>query len=584
MARRSRLAAFAVAMAATSGALQAQVALDLGYVDTGGLAWARFKGFVDAAVAGHPGYAFSATDAATAYRVLGSGAPYCQLAVSLVQAQVDAAVANVAQVPPVRPDIAGDSYLDVGPMLRDLALTYDWCAAYTSAGQRAQWATYANQAVWNVWNPTAATWYGHAFPWSGWSTGDPGNNYYYSFLEATMYWSLAYPAATCNATHSQSCQDFLTQQKLPPLVAFFAALPGGGSREGTGYGLSHMCLFELYRLWRDASAAHVDLAAASSHLTDSIAWWTHATVPTLDRIAPIGDQSRVSYPELYDYHRNVVLQARAMTADAVARANASWWLHNISVPQMVSGFNFRHDLLPAGDAGVPPAARWYHASGTGDLFARTGWDRNAMWFAFRAGTYDQSHAHQDQGSFSLFARDFLAVTENVFTHSGIQQGTDVHNMLRFDQGGSPVPQHDQTSSTLSVSEGSNGALLASADLTPAYGGVAAVGYWHRDLRFARRVLRVHDDFGVASGVQAVFQLHTPQQPVVSGHTARAGDLLGRVLAPTDATLSVLDWRSVDNTEFLDGWKLEVRGSGHEFLVELADADVIFIDGVESPTP
>ncbi len=58
----------------------------------------------------------------------------------------------------------------------------------------------------------------------------------------------------------------------------------------------------------------------------------------------------------------------------------------------------------------------------------------------------------------------------------------------------------------------------------------------------------------------------------------------RVLAPTDATLSVLDWRSVDNTEFLDGWKLEVRGSGHEFLVELADADVIFIDGVESPTP
>lgn len=577
-----------VACVAAGMPAQAQVALNLGYVDTAGAPWARFKQFVDAAVGGNPGYAFSATDAALAYRVQG-GAAYCQLAVSMVQAQVNEAIAAVNLPTPERPPIAGDSYLEVGPMLRDLALAYDWCAAFTTPGQRTQWADYAEQALTNLWirEPDQETWYGHAFGWSGWSRDDPGNNYYYSFLEATMYWALA--------SNNASWRSFLETQKMPPLVAYFTALPGGGSREGTAYGLSHMRLFELYRLWRDASPTHHDYAADNNHLVDSISWWIHATVPTLDRIAPIGDQARVSYPELYDYHRNVILQARAMATDLAAQNGASWWLHQTSingtVGQMYSGFNFRHDLLPSGGAGAPPAARWYHATGTGDLFARTGWDRNAMWFSFKAGILDQSHQHQDQGSFTLFARDFLAVTENVFTHSGIEQGGEVHNTLRFVTGSESARQCYGTTSTMSVSEGGNGALVATANLAPAYDGscntyygIPAPSAWTRELRFAKRVLRVTDNFSVPNGTNAVFQLNTPVQPVVTGRNARAGNLVVRVLAPADATLSVLDWRTVDTTEYLDGWKLEVRGSGNQFAVELADADVIFIDGMESATP
>lgn len=543
----------------TAGLCRAAIPPDLSYVDTTTPAYARFKAWVDRALAGNPGYNFSATDAGYAYRLNGNAA-YCQLAVQMAEKQVADAETVIANGQ--RPEVSGDSYLHVGEMIRDVSLTYDWCAAFTTMQQRARWAAYAEQAIWNVWHHQQASWGGRPFPWSGWSVNDPGNNYYYSFIEATMYWAMA--------SGSTGWRQFLEQEKLPPLVSYFAALPGGGSSEGTGYGLSHQRLFELYRIWRDYTGT--DLGSQSTHLTDSIDWWIHATVPTLDRIAPLGDQSRVSYPDLYDYHRNVMLQAGAMTTDAGARAHVNWWLNHISVAQMSSSFNFRHDLLPNSGNAAPPGALYYHAIGTGRLFARTGWDAGAMWLSFTAGPYEQGHAHQDQGAFTLFARDFLTVTENIFTHSGIQQGTAVQNVLRFTSNGGDIPQRYPTLSSMTVTPGANGALDMSADLTPAYNGHPAIQRWQRDLHFAQRKLSVHDVYQIASGVQTVFQVNTPLQPVINGNAARAGDLIITVLKPANANLRAIDWHAVGPpNEYLRGWKLEVSGGDGEFLVEFADA-------------
>src|SRR4029079_6251513 len=103
---------------------------------------------------------------------------------------------------------------------------------------------------------------------------------------------------------------------------------------------------------------------------------------------------------------------------------------------------------------------------TGQLFSRTGWDTQAMWLQFAAGPYEQSHAHQDPGSFTLFQNDLLAVTENIWTHSGIQQGTDTNNVLRFEKSGVIVEQRTGTASTMSVTPGANGSVHAVANLTP----------------------------------------------------------------------------------------------------------------------
>lgn len=545
--------------------------IDLSFVDKKSAAYSRFKSYVDSAVAGSPGYAFAASDAALMFRLSG-GAKYCKLAIAMVEKQVADAEAAIASGG--RPEISGDSYLEVGPNIADLALTLDSCATDISADQRKRWSAYAEQAVWNVWHHGSAQWGGKPHPWTGWSTDNPGNNYYYSFLEATMYWALV--------SNSQTWMKDLRERRLPPLKAYFAKLPGGGSSEGTGYGAAHMRLYWLYRLWRDSTGE--DLANASPHAHDSIAYWVHATVPTLDRFAPIGDQSRNSVPELYDYHRRLVLEARQLTNEPEALSMSSWWLNAISVPNMSGGFNSRYDLLPAGKGGNPPTRLTYLAEGTGHLFARTRWDKEAMWVSFVAGPYNESHAHQDQGSFTLFAHDWLAVTENIWSHSGIQQGTEVHNVVRFERSNASASQcaapggdlivhqceSTESRSKLTVVPGNDGAFSATADLTPVYRGNPALGSWQRKLDFAGRKLTVRDQFKLGAGTRAIFQVNVPAEPKVNGNEVTAGGLRVRVLEPANATISVHDWRKVDSQEFRSGWRIDIAGGQTGYLVELGE--------------
>ncbi len=571
MRRNQAICRFALTTTLALAALPcgAAITIDLSYVDQQSTQYQRFRDWVDEAVDGNPDYGFSATDAAYMYRITGQ-AQYATLAVQMVEDQVAAAETAIANGD--APDVAGDSYLYVGDMIGDLAMTYDWCSAFVTADQRTRWSAYAEQAVTNVWNPDQAAWGGHPFPWSGWSTSDPANNYYYSFLEATMLWALA--------EDSTPWTSFLDTVKIPLLTSYFADIDGG-SQEGTGYGLSHKRLFYLYRVWRDSTG--VDLANANPHLTDTIEWWIHATVPTLDRTAAIGDQARVSEPVMYDYHRALMLEAHDLTQGSAEQNNGSWWLHSISVPEMQSGFNFREDLLPAGPGGSPPADLVRYFPATGHLFARTGWDTHATWLEFDAGPYVQSHAHQDQGSFTFYRDTWLAVTENIWSHSGIQQGTDVHNVLRFEQNGAIVPQQYGSVSTMSVTPGAGGAVHAVADLTPAYDGDGAVTSWTRTIDFTGSTLTVHDIYATAADTHATFQIDVPVQPTISGQTATAGDLRVQVLSPANATLQAIDWTTVDS-DFNSGWRIDISGGNGEYIVVLGSAaasgDEIFADGFD----
>lgn len=534
-----------------SPALLAGLNLDLTYVDLNSSAYTRFKAWVDRALAGNIGYGFETTDAALMYHFTGNTA-YCDLAVRLVEQQVADAEAAIAAG--TNPPVAGDSYLEVGPMIGDLTQTMDSCARRMTAQQVQRWSAYAEQTIWNVWNHGSARWGNRSAPWTGWSVDNPGNNYHYSFLTATAYWGLA------NGRH-QAWIDFLNTRKWPPLQAYYAQLPGGGSREGTGYGTAQMRLFTLYRIWRDAMP--VDYANANTHTTDTIHYWVHATVPTRDRFAPFGDQSRNSVPELYDYHRRLVLEARALTTNATAKSIASWWLNGISVPQMTSGFNYRHDLLPPGTGGTPPADLTYHARGTGHLFSRTGWDTGAMWVAFAAGPYVESHAHQDQGAFTLFSGDWMAVTSNIWSASGIEQATTMHNLVRFERSGSVVPQREGTTSSMTLTRGAAGAFTAQANLTPAYGSNSPVTSWQRRLDFANRALTVTDSFRLASGTSAIHQTHVPTLPTISGSTATTTRMRMRVLSPAGATLSAVAMGG-------GRYRIEVRGSSTGYTVQYSE--------------
>jgi hypothetical protein len=518
-------------------------------------------------------YGYSCVDAIVLY-YLTQDTTYLKQSLTMTDAFVNAETASIAAG--TNPIIAGDSYLDVGSYMEQISLAYDYGYDMLTPAQRQTWEAYANQAIENVWNPTTAKWGSRTATWSGWAIDDPGDNYYYSFTKATLLWAIA--------TQNTTLLDFMKTKKIPQMAAYFGALKGGGSREGTGYGTALASLFENYRYWRSSTGD--DISKSSSHAKDTIDYWLHATVPTLDYFASIGDQSRSSMTSMFDYQRHLVVEAVRLNPNTPQGARGAWWLNHVPVidssskprlGQMAYGFDFRYDLLVNPSlAEQAPTDLAYYAEGAGVVFARSGWTSSASWIATVAGTYDQSHAHQDQGSFTLYKGTWLAATANLVSRSGLHSETSAHNVLRFeDSSGKLVPQANSTS-TLALSD-TGGVLTVDEDLSPAYaksGG--AVSKWTRKLVYTRssHSLEVHDTCAVGSGVKPVFQVIAPVQmsaPTVNGPEITWDNLKITQVAPALTSSNVpkvVELKSLDQSDFSSGYRIELTGADCEFKVTL----------------
>jgi hypothetical protein len=518
-------------------------------------------------------YGYSCVDAIVLYR-LAQDVKYVKHAITLMDAFVseETAAINSNQ----RPTIAGDSYLAVGELIEQVALAYDYGYSMLTAAQRQAWEAYANQAIQNVWNPDSAKWGSRSTPWSGWSIDDPGDNYYYSFMKATLLWAIA--------TQNQTWLDFIKTKKAPQISTYFSAMKGGGSREGTGYGTALGSLFEDFRYWR--SSTGTDLLAKPDHPRETIDYWVHATVPTLDYFGSIGDQARSSMTSMFDYQRKLMIEAVRLAPNTAESARGTWWLNHVPVldgsnnpilGRMAYEFNVRYDLLanPSLPEEVPTDLAYY-AAGTGVMFARSAWATSASWLATIAGIYDQSHAHQDQGSFTIYKGSWLAATSNLVSHSGLHSETSAHNILRFEDGsGKLVEQHNSTSTMTSSDAG--GVLTIDEDLSPAYaksGG--AVTSWKRTLVYTRSAhkLEVHDACAVGTSIKPVFQVISPvlaTAPTVSGGVVTMGKLKVTQVAPAVSASNapkVVSLKSLPDAEFESGYRLELTGEGCEFKVTL----------------
>jgi Glucodextranase, domain B len=522
--------------------------------DQSSTAFNRFRNSADQAVAGNPPYAYSAVSSVVLYGITGNTV-YIDDAIARVEAMVSQAEAAIADGR--NPAIASDSYLKIGWYLEQLALAYDHGFDRISNAQKARWAALATQSLYNLWHPSEASWGGQSRPWTGWSICDPGNNYHFHFLRATMLWALA--------SRNMELMTFLQTEKFPWLIDYYAQLPGGGSREGTGYGTAQKDLFENYLFWKESTGE--DLSALASHTRQTIDYWVHATVPTRDRFAPVGDQSRSSTPDLFDYHENLVHTAVVLNPGTAEAQRGTWWLNNNSVNGVSQAFNLLGDLLPLPDAPAIPTERVYHAAGAGVLFARSGWETTASWLSFVAGRFDQSHAHQDQGSFTFFRGDWLAVTPNIWSHSGINQETVFHNTIRFERpDGSVIPQSRNDSMQSSMTHAlDNGQLTVNASLANAFSRhTEFVQQWQRRIEYVGNTLRVFDNYAVANGVRAVFQVQVPVQPVPQADgSIVAGNL--RIVPLQGVTFAI----HAMPAGFRQGYRIDfVSTAGASFGIEL----------------
>jgi hypothetical protein len=170
-------------------------------------------------------------------------------------------------------------------------------------------------------------------------------------------------------------------------------------------------------------------------------------------------------------------------------------------------------------------------------------------------------------------------TETIAVTKSAPAVAEVHNLVRFVQNGTTVRQREGTTSSMVVTPIAGG-VSVDANLTPAFNGSAAVTNWRRQLTFANRQLVVHDTFATAAGVQAIFQVNVPVPPVVNGRNATAGALTMHVTQPADATITVLDWHSVDAGEYNSGYRLDVRGTGSQFVVDFGEIGLMFANGFE----
>jgi hypothetical protein len=530
-----------------------------GLLSSGRRAATRFRDMVDAQLGGADYYAFRASDAALMWQLTGD-ARYSDYAVNMVEAFVTGEEALIGAGE--RAAVAGDSYLDVGEDVGEVALVYDWCFDRLTPEQRARWLAYANQAVWNVWHPDEAAWGGVAYPWSGWSVDNPSNNYYYSFLRATMLLGLAARGELADAdTWLATFRDAKLETQLFP--TFERDLQGGGSREGTGYGVSMGRLFELYDWWEASTGERI--ADRTSHTRASLAAMLHTIAPTLDRIAPIGDHARDSTAALFDYHRRYIqILDWLYRSDPLAGMGAAV-LDAGSVPEMGNAFMFLYDFLyDQPDLPLLPLDTLYpayYAPGTGQLYVRTWWDADETWLGLMAGPFTESHAHRDQGSFLLFRGEWLADDQNLRSHSGIRQEEELHNLVRVEQGGATVEQRNggDPAVLVTLADEMNYTWLA-VDVTPVYGPDAPVTRVEREVVFVKPLLVVvFDRIDAAADTRRVWQINSANQPTIAGNVidldGASTDLQVWTMGPAGTTSTVVDWTT--DADMNGGWRVDV---------------------------
>ncbi len=528
----------------------------------------RLQSIADNWIAGNSYWGFQSWNAAILTPLTGDP-KYCTAAIADVEAQVSAAESAMSSG--TQPTVANDSYLDVGDMIGNLALVYDWCFDSVTASQKTRWLAYANQAVWNVWHPTQAMWGGHSMPWSGWATDDPSDNYYYSFLDATMLLGLAEKGEDpAGDTWIAQFRDTKVFGELVP--TFDSDLVGGGSREGTGYGVAMRRLFQIYDFWMATTGE--PLGKATHHTRASMLSFMHQVVPTLDRFAPTGDQSRDSTASMFDYQRNYLQELVHLYATDPLAPRAQAMLGGCSVPVMANSFMAIDDFLYDNSdvtAGTLDGGTAYYAPGIGELYARSGWDTHATWINMIAGPYTESHAHQDQGSLMIYKDGWLAYDAVVDSHSGLRQETGAHGLVRITSGGTAIPQVASTKSQLVALHAGTGWLYAAADLTAAYNGNSAVSNVQREIVYLQPdTVVVYDRVASASGTQQVWSLASPKQPAISGSTATftgTHALHVQRLAPS-ATASVFNYATQDPSgDYAAGFRLDetVAGGDQRFL-------------------
>jgi len=325
-------------------------------------------------------------------------------------------------------DVRSDSYLEFGEYMRRVALVLNYCWDAFTPAQRTQLSNYLDAWTYELWFNNQG---------SGWGLNDPGNNYHMAFLEGTAFAGYALrEAGHPNAhtyigvlldklNHSGGVMDYLNTRVL-----------GGDWHEGVNYGeRSKQRLYAALSVI--ASMTGDNYFTRSPFFANSIFYAHYQLQPGNAYIYPGGDLARTSVMPVSPDERDFIQLAVYWLPDSDARKYGQWYLEQIipdySCPDGTWRWYFYKDMifklsLPSLAQNTLPLS--YRAAGTEWCNFRSGWDADATCVSLSGSPIiDQSHAHHDVGSFTIWKRDWLAMDASTLSNSGILWEPGAHNML-----------------------------------------------------------------------------------------------------------------------------------------------------------
>lgn len=235
----------------------------------------------------------------------------------------------------------------------------------------------------------------------------PYNVYLYNQpLQALMMAAIAQHGDSSSGRCMRFAYDYWNKRVLPVWEQVMGSNGGwheGGEYLGIGVGSA---VHRLPAMWRFATGE--DAFANLPGLRGFVDFAVHRKQPDGSDIR-VGDGA---------FHRNPIPDLAALAAEL--QHPAAYTLANPKAGPRPLGYPWGtwsdESLRDPQAAEKLPRARWF--DGVGLLLARSGWSENATHVSFKAGNNYWSHMHLDQGAFTIFKEQPLAIDSGVYFNYG----------------------------------------------------------------------------------------------------------------------------------------------------------------------
>jgi len=319
-------------------------------------------------------------------------------------------------------DISRDSGYDARFIPPAMAIGFDWCYEQLTTEQK---TTYVNQ--FNTWRDVYI---------NGWAWNNPADNYFYGYLVGEGLSGLATygdnPRAKEFINHARNDRF---EQLAKPFLDTMAL--GGDWTEGWAYGAGSMMYLNRY-VQANKTATGEDLSESSSFFREVVLETLHITLPSMSHVYPSGDWARESTGAISDYAHSYMGMLSSEFISEDLGQYAKWWIDNTNEEKFSflawERFLWEDPNFPTKNYKFSEPL-YHYAPGTGLVTARSGWGSDATWVSFKCGNKAGDHSHFDQNTFTIFKNDWLAPDVNIYSSSGINQGTAIHNSILIDDKG-----------------------------------------------------------------------------------------------------------------------------------------------------